>query len=134
MLKKIIIFQFFIATILANDSLAPNECLEVGKSLKSSNKCFTLTMQEDGNLVLYKKTSKVPIWHTHTDKSCTNKACMQADGNFVTYDCNDAPTWASRTQDHEGSSLILQNDGNLVIYAWHSTRSIWASGTTTSCY
>ena len=54
------------------------------------------TMQEDGNLVLYKPDG-TPVWASNTWKSGASRAVMQNDGNFVLYKADGAPVWASGT-------------------------------------
>lgn len=53
----------------------------------------TLSMQRDGNLVLY--AGSTPVWHTHTYGNPGAYAIMQDDGNFVIYSGHKA-IWASR--------------------------------------
>ncbi|MFI6408964.1 hypothetical protein [Streptomyces sp. NPDC050548] len=55
-------------------------------------------------------------------------AVFQADGNLVVYTASNQPVWASQTGGHDGSILRLQGDGNMVIYSGGST-AIWASNT-----
>lgn len=131
--KTFIILSIFIVFVSARDRLYANECLGQNGLLVSSNGCFRLVMQGDGNLVIYRNSNGAALWSSRTDRSCTNQACMQRDGNFVTYDCQNKATWHSRTMNNEGSSIVMQGDGNLVIYAWNSGRAIWASRTVTHC-
>ena len=55
---------------------------------------------------------------------------MQYDGNFVLYDSDTNPVWATGT-DGVGPNLhlIMQNDHNLVMYA-DEGGVLWASNTT----
>lgn len=122
-----------VSGIVINDVLGPNQCLEQGDVITSSNGCFSLVMQRDGNVVIYRNSRGFPIWSSKTDRSCTNRICMQVDGNFCTYDCQNLPTWASGTMNNEGSYIVMQNDGNLVIYAPYTGRVVWASRTVTHC-
>lgn len=55
-------------------------------------------------------------------------AVFQADGNLVVYTSGNQPVWASQTEGHDGAILRLQGDGNMVIYSGGST-AIWASNT-----
>ncbi|XUL91756.1 hypothetical protein ACQ86D_38410 [Streptomyces galilaeus] len=55
-------------------------------------------------------------------------AVFQADGNLVVYTSSNQPVWASQTAGHDGAVLRLQGDGNMVIYSGGST-AIWASNT-----
>ena len=57
-----------------------------------------------------------------------NTAWMQSDGNFVIYDINWTPVWASNTGGNPGAYLIVQTDGNVVIYNT-SGSPLWSTGT-----
>jgi hypothetical protein len=129
----LLLLSLLIFTTSANDRLNANECLNPNEKLTSANGCFTLIMQGDGNLVIYRNSNGKATWSSKTSRSCTNRACMQGDGNFVAYDCHDRATWSSKTSRNEGSSILMQDDGNLVIYAWNSGRAIWSSKTVTHC-
>lgn len=129
----LLIFSLFFFSVTAKDRLEPGECLQLNEEISSSNGCFKLIMQGDGNLVIYRNSNGKALWSSKTARSCTNRACMQNDGNFVSYDCQNKATWSSKSQRNEGSSIIIQNDGNLVIYAWNSPRAIWSTKTVTYC-
>jgi hypothetical protein len=133
MFVKLFITLALISSIAAKDTLAANECLTQGQSITSGNGCFTLYMQNDGNLVVYRNSNSQAIWSSNTARSCSNRACMQGDGNFVLYDCHNRATWSSKTSRNEGSTLTMQGDGNLVIYAWQSSRAIWSIKKQTHC-
>ncbi|GAB3849597.1 beta-1,3-glucanase family protein [Dactylosporangium cerinum] len=114
------------------NQLQAGQRLTAGQSLTSTNGRFRLSMQTDGNLVIYDGAS--PIWATGTwnlpaDRRPT-RVDMQADGNLVLYNDANQAAWASGSW---GSGRVnpfveMQNDGNLVIY--HNGRNpLWASGT-----
>lgn len=113
-----------------------------------------LVVQNDGNLVLYKKSGEV-AWHSGTNGNGEVKLHVQEDGNLVLYKVsNGSPVWytgtsiganhhlfptpaigsngvlvagqATRSIDRK-YSLHLQPDGNLVLYS--PTKAIWASNT-----
>lgn len=107
--------------------LNPNGRLLPGTSISSDDGRFSLVMQGDGNLVLYRNGAGA-LWATGTAGKQVAFAVMQNDGNLVLYTPNGAPVWASGTHGNPGSVLILQDDGNLVIYA-PGSRTIWASNT-----
>ena len=111
-------------------SIKPGEGLKAGESFESCNGDFTLDMQTDGNLVLYRneKQGSVARWSTATNRTDGYVAVMQKDGNFVVYGRHSNALWNSRTEGHSDvSEVAVQGDGNLVIYV--GNRFIWASNT-----
>jgi hypothetical protein len=100
--------------------------LTAGESLKSCDARFNLSMQYDGNLVLYQGAH--PLWASDTYLSQAYAGIMQTDGNLVVYDVNQRPLWASNTWGQPGNSLFVQNDGNLVVYN-SASRPVWNSNT-----
>jgi len=67
-----------------------------------------LTMQSDGNLVLYQNGTA--LWNTGTEgQNCGASQCFavfQSDGNFVVYN-GSTPLWNSQTAGNSGATLIL---------------------------
>ncbi|MFB7505725.1 hypothetical protein [Streptomyces broussonetiae] len=59
----------------------------------------------------------------------TYELATQTDGNFVLYNRNASPIWASGTWNHSGATATFQTDGNLVVYAPNGGPALWASGT-----
>ena len=101
--------------------------LTIGERYTSPNGEYTLVMQSDGDLVLYRNNSngtQTRIFDTGT-YGVGNHAVIQSDGNLVVYKYNtdgDQPgdaVWASNTGSAADaySVLVIQDDGNLVIYA-----------------
>ena len=103
-----------------------NQGLVPGLTQPSCDGRFTLSMQFDGNLVLYQ--GGTPLWATNTVGKNTAFAVMQGDGNFILYNTSGQSVWSSNTAGHPGASINAQNDGNLVIYD-ASNNPIWASNT-----
>lgn len=108
------------------DTLYPYLKLYPGQSLQSSNGTYTLTMQTDGNLVLY--TPKGAIWGSGTNGQNVAYLTLQGDGNLVMYNTVGQPIWSSATPGQGLSSLVLQTDGNLVLYN-SNKQPDWATGT-----
>ncbi|KAG5679679.1 hypothetical protein PVAND_009233 [Polypedilum vanderplanki] len=135
MMKKI--FTILLVTLCVNQVfgkhgfLVPSQCLQVGQLVDSPNNCFRLSMQSDGNLVIYRNSNGAALWSSQTPGICAKEACMQLDGNFVVYDCQNRARWSSGTPNGRRSELALQNDGNLVIYAGNDVT--WASNSQTHC-
>lgn len=104
-------------------SLNAGQSLGVGQELKSDNGKYTLTLQQDGNLVLSEGRSAV--WAAGTDGSGAVRANVQEDGNFVLYKGDNSPVWASETSGNSGVRLTVQDDRNVVLYA--GDKPVWAS-------
>ncbi|MEY9997491.1 hypothetical protein ABIE67_009610 [Streptomyces sp. V4I8] len=104
--------------------------LMVGDTLRSPNGIYALTMQADGNLVMY--SGPTAVWATHTwnvpDSLRPVRAAMQDDGNFVLHSAV-SPMWDTHTGGHPGARLCMQDDRNLVIYT-DANEALWASHTT----
>lgn len=104
--------------------------LTVGSSIYSPNQQYRLTLQTDGNLVLYKRvdaTTEQPLWAS--DQNTTIKAktlFFQTDGNLVLYlgnSLNTGVAWASGLNASQSLGFYsprlayaLQDDGNFVFY------------------
>jgi len=117
------------------DTLHTHQSLRAGECLKSKTYSYFLTMQNDGNLVLYSNdhfVSSNAIWSsgTHGKGHGPHHLRMQEDGNLVVYDSHNKPTWSSETykKGAHGHNLIMQDDGNLVVYDGHK-KPTWASNT-----
>ncbi|OBK21816.1 lectin [Mycobacterium asiaticum] len=97
-----------------SDTLTEGQKLVRGESLVSNNGAYTLTLQDDGNLVLASRGR--PLWATSTSGQDVVRAEVQRDGNFVLYTA-DKPVWHSDTKGKKQVRLVLQDDRNLVLYA-----------------
>lgn len=93
--------------------LAPAD-LRAGEVLKSPSGAYTLSMQTDGNLVLYGPSGWT--WQTNTAGSGAVRLAVQTDGNMVLYTASDYPAWIAGTRGSGLGELRLQDDGNLVGY------------------
>jgi nucleoid-associated protein YgaU len=112
---------------VVGDTLTEGQKLQRGDSLTSDNGAYTLTLQQDGNLVLAARGQAV--WATGTDGQNVERAEVQTDGNFVLY-TPDKPVWHSDTKGSKDVKLVLQDDRNLVLYA--KDGPAWSSKTETS--
>ena len=112
-----------------SDRLLPGQILAKGKSLESNNGLYRLSMQLDGNLVLYDRRSGQALWASNTANVAIQTCIMQTDGNLVLYRYDGKAAWASGTHGKPNSTLIVQNDGNVVIYYDPNPVAVWATGT-----
>jgi len=117
------------ATIISVSDTQP--ILTVGASLYSPNGSCRLTLQTDGNLVLYRENSngtETGIWSSRTQGHTAGALYFQTDGNLVLYAPGSSPTgthtslWASMLYNNSGLGTVqyakyyLQDDQNLVMY------------------
>jgi nucleoid-associated protein YgaU len=108
------------------DTLTEGQKLVKGESLTSSNGAYTLTLQDDGNLVLAARGHA--IWASGTNGEDVVRAEVQSDGNFVLY-AADKPVWHTDTKGKKNVRLVLQDDRNLVLYS--ADGSAWSTKTET---
>ena len=102
--------------------------LMAGSSITSASGSLTLSMQVDGNLVLYDWYGQ-PMWSSKTSGHPNSwDVVMQGDGNLVVYDAHSKPLWASNTAGKPGATLAVQDDGNVVIYD-SGGHALWATNT-----
>lgn len=105
-------------------SLQAGQSLAKGQSLSSDNGAFTLTLQDDGNLVL----NPGAVWSTQTNGTGASRLDVQTDGNVVLYTDSNEPKWATNTSGEV--RLELQDDRNLVVYGTGNA-ALWTSNTVT---
>lgn len=111
------------------DTLTGGEKLTSGQSISSVNGSYSLNMQSDGNLVIYRHWGG-SIWNSRSAGSSNAYAIFQTDGNFVIYRTGKSPCH-SGTGGRGGKRISLGGDGNLVIYngtggaVWASKGSTW---------
>jgi hypothetical protein len=101
-------------------------------NMLSSNGLYQVSMQRNGNLVVYRQGG-VELWSAGTTGKGTGpyRLTMQTDGNLCIYDKNDKFIWGSNTAGKGGVKLVMQNDGNLVLYS-SSLDEVWSTSTSQS--
>jgi hypothetical protein len=105
-----------------NAVLPSGYVLSKGEAVLSLNRKYTLLMQTDGNLVLYR--GKTALWGAGTEGHAGAYAVMQTDGNLVVYSSARKELWSTATNGNPGAYLAVQNDGNLVLYS-KSGKALW---------
>ena len=139
---------------MTRNSLLPGERLSTGGSLASPSGRYRLTLQSDGNLVLY-DTAGIPaqprfmpagwaadvgiaagdvpfaLWDARIDVPGST-LIMRPDGDLVVQAGGDSeePVWHTRTADRPGAYLSVRNDGAVTI-GYADGRVLWSAGTTT---
>jgi hypothetical protein len=113
-------------TVQTCGRMNPGRTLATGGSVTSCDGRFTLVIQSDGHLVLY-KAGVGAIWWNNVFGS-GHVLAMQTDGHLVVYNGAGQPVWYTGTNGNNGAMLFVQNDGNVVIYN-HFGQALWNTGT-----
>ncbi|GAA1270723.1 hypothetical protein GCM10009665_68790 [Kitasatospora nipponensis] len=123
-------------TVRVNPTIASGQPVWTGQW--TDEKSTVLIMQQDGNLVLYRKSDGAALWNSRTAGNNGAWLAMQGDGNAVVYKAGGSSTnggavWASGTFGNAGAYLKLQDDGNLVVYKANGGQgignAIWSTST-----
>jgi hypothetical protein len=104
------------------EALTTNTILFAGQTVFSNNNRYRLTLQNDGNLVLYGPSGAK--WAVGENKG--HALIQQSDGNLVLYSYQGAAVWSSNIWLANGSQTqtFIQGDGNIVTYDKYSP--IWS--------
>lgn len=99
----------------------------IGQRLETAKRDRYLSLQSDGNLVLY-TSSGTALWSSRTTGKGGFVLQMQPDGNLVLYTKAGKAVWNTRTGGRGASRLEVQQDSNVVVYKTgdHPT---WAANT-----
>jgi hypothetical protein len=120
-----------ISTSGTSSVLNSGSTLASGSQLVATNGWYRLTMQADGNLVLFDKAN-VARWSSETNLAGVSRLVMQANGNLqVLRNSDSAVMWQSNTVGSGGNRVAMQTDGNVVIYN-SSDNAVWATNTGSS--
>ncbi|KAH8660616.1 hypothetical protein BX600DRAFT_499738 [Xylariales sp. PMI_506] len=115
-----------------SDRLSEGQYLRVDESLYDATGRYNVTLQRDGNLVIYDNENEKSLWASGTSGQANpNSLVVQSDSNTCLYDKAGKPYWATDTwkQSDGGLVLIMQDDGNLVLYGNPNNKVVWASNT-----
>ncbi|WP_405506688.1 mannose-binding protein [Streptomyces cyaneofuscatus] len=102
-------------------TVSATSSIGVGQSWATNR--IRMTMQQDGNLVVYNEQNK-PIWAAMTFGE-NHRAIFQPDGNLVIHNGDDRAIWASKTHDFGGAQMVLRSDAKVVIV--HNGRVVWST-------
>jgi hypothetical protein len=99
-----------------------------GEVIYSANKMYYVTLQTDGNIVVYTVATGKARWNSGTYNKGTigtRTLNMQGDGNLVLY--NGAQALWSIGKNSAAAPFVatMQNDGNFVVYDVNG-KALWA--------
>jgi hypothetical protein len=133
--------QYYHATnTFKTNTLLAGQYILMGNSLYSANKQYSLDVQFDGNLVIYKYPSgltnlnnRQPIWFTNNNLMMYGnhpyKLKLTLNGNLFLLDKYKNIIWSSETNGRKKNlnyKLVLEDSGKLVILN-HHYEPIWSS-------
>ncbi|WP_221089892.1 hypothetical protein [Deinococcus aquaedulcis] len=94
-------------------------------SVYSLNGQHRLTMQADGNLVVYSPGVSPRVVPTGTYGKPVHRLVMQGDGNLVIYGTSHQALWHTGTHGRSGVWLAIEDDGSLLLR--QGTQILWAN-------
>ncbi|PWI13046.1 mannose-binding protein [Streptomyces sp. Act143] len=97
--------------VWTSTSVTAPSTLSAGESWSTNR--IKMTMQTDGNLVVYNEKGKA-TWASMTF-GAHHTARFQTDGNLVIHNGDDKPIWGADVWGHPGAKLVLRADGKVVI-------------------
>ena len=125
---------------MAND-LRAGKKLGNNEIIKSKNGTYIVEMQNDGNLVLYKKIGKAKthLWASntggHQEGSPYTLSMQSSDNHLVVFDTNSKITWYTSVYIGKNGDnwakkgfAVIEDDGNFVVYDGNRI-PMWSSGT-----
>ncbi|MFD3722918.1 hypothetical protein [Streptomyces sp. NPDC058674] len=121
--------------VCANDAVSQYRYRFDGDWAQSAS--VWMLLQDDGNLVIYRKSDGKAIWNsgTYSTGYHTTELSIAADGNLTLRDWFSPYTvaWSAGTGNNPGAYALLQDDGNFVVYKADGGPgkggALWASGT-----
>ncbi|MCE3605809.1 hypothetical protein LXA47_19690 [Massilia sp. P8910] len=99
------------SSALAASRMGHYENLQKGQYLQSAGGAYSLMMQTDGSLVMYRRDGTV----RYRMGKHGQFAAMQGDGNFVLYSAFNEKLWQTNTANQGGMYIEIYDDGNLRI-------------------
>ena len=130
------LLSFFLYHIINEASTQFTDTLNIGETLTgkggltSRQGTYSLVVQNDGYVVLY-KIGIQSIWMSPTANQghgSPYKLKLQPDGDLVFFRNGNTPIWNTKTTGKGGHHLTIQDDGDLVLYNESGTQ-LWSSGT-----
>ncbi|MFJ5221362.1 mannose-binding protein [Streptomyces sp. NPDC088400] len=100
------------AVVWTKTTVAAPSKLETGQSWSTNR--IRMTIQPDGNFVVYNKADNHALWASMVFGENHNVE-FQPDGNLVVYTADHKAVWASRTNGNDGAKLVLREDGRVSI-------------------
>lgn len=108
-----------------SNKIKQGQILNIGHRIYSQNSKFSLILQTDGNLVIYKDLHQV-VWSTNTFGTFASKFYLNKNGILSLTDNKNKILWQSKNLKKIGEFFILGDDGKLKLYNYKN-EIIWES-------
>ncbi len=95
-------------------TLSSGQFLRPGQARRSPSGAYLLTMQPDGNLVLYDAASRRPLWSSQSTGAGGVVAALPRGGSLVVTTAGGAQLFSAGARVSAGR-LVVQDDGNVVL-------------------
>jgi hypothetical protein len=124
---SVFLFALFFTAFASNaqntTQLNKGSDLTTGNSIFSPDGKYKITLESNGNMVLYNNNTQV--WQSNTAGQGATKLSLQNDGNLVLNTASNQSKWAASSNNTAVQRLVLSNDGNLLICNNHNA-VLWA--------
>lgn len=109
----------------ASNYIREGQCLLAGQEILSSNRCFKLQLQTDGNLVIYRRDNLGVLWNSYSERTNADRFCVHS--NALVLCKRENILW--KVDQYLGTTfqLMLSNDGNLLAYEITLNHVQWAT-------
>jgi len=119
------VFPLF-GALEASDALIAHLGEDESNTIDSSDENFRAVLQDDGNLVVFRKVDRWQFWNSSTANVGVRTLVMQPDGLLVMKNAGGNVIRRANAQGDPGSKLELENDGQFVIKSSNGVH--WSSG------
>ena len=98
----------------ANHLAGPNTTLAINQVLFSANNAYFLTLQTDGNLVVYNAATNAPLFESKTYHAIKGSLLtLGSNGKLTLTTTTSTLAWAPKAKAGVATQLVLENNGSL---------------------
>ena len=112
---------------LTSNVMRAGERLTSGEQLISADGHYSVVQRADGNLVIYDRTTMIPLW-ANARAGSGNSTKLALSGGLTTYSSSGSVQWKSAPTRSKALRAAIRNDGRFVLLDKNGT-VIWSSAT-----
>ena len=110
---------------IVSDRLTAGQRLRVGDEIVSQNGRYSLTMRDDGNLVIYDRLTEIPLWASAT-AGTRFYATFSKRGSLAVINFGGTSKWSSGST--KATRAVISNTGFVALYTSKGAK-LWSSST-----